>query len=729
MQSFFEYRHKVILWQLLFLIIGTSWLLAPHLNHTLSYRTSLISQYELPGQPFNWLFRAGDFIAAGLLLFAAFSIRKQNWAGWILLAASAGMMFDPLLSTSCKVVGDTCREYFSIPFLLHAIETTFTSSMYFVIAVYDAHRRKKLVSISFAIFQLLYGLLFITQLADKEVINTAAQYVYQTSLIVWAAWFVRDMAFERDYRTSPTEGRLIRGAVSIWAFLNGILAIVISLAHINLLGRINGLYFSGDSAWLAQHGIIVGIIMLYLSRHLARGEARARQIFLLLSGIETLKYAVISPRPGLMIFYLLTFCVLFVLRDDFDRGSVPTTWSIKVKDLYFLVSGILLSALIGLIALDRDGRISLVTSRAIDHLSDYAEHNPHLPHSRLESVLLAHSISIFMISSAAAILWVIFKPQRIGRGYKDYSKVEALLNKYSASSEDFFKLWPRDKDYFWAGKHSGFVAYRIVGPVAFALADPIGPDPTGLIDQFNGWCHRRRLKVCYLPVYENSLDMYRQAGMECLQIGSSALIDIEKFESSTAKDKWWRWRLNKARKAGYQYMVAEPPHSREFIRSLKKISDEWLNTGGHAERGFALGHFDDTYLRQCRIHYLLDQDQRIIAFVNELPQFKSGPVATIDLLRYSPAFSDSMAFLLYSAIARSKSSAGLFDLGFVPFARAKGPILTIAKTFSTGKFSSGGLEQFKNKFDPDWQPNYLVYKGDLADLAVIALNIEKAMEQ
>ena len=40
-----------------------------------------------------------------------------------------------------------------------------------------------------------------------------------------------------------------------------------------------------------------------------------------------------------------------------------------------------------------------------------------------------------------------------------------------------------------------------------------------------------------------------------------------------------------------------------------------------------------------------------------------------------------------------------------------------------------GLEQFKNKFDPVWEPNYLAYEGDMTDLAVIALNIEKAMDR
>jgi phosphatidylglycerol lysyltransferase len=152
-----------------------------------------------------------------------------------------------------------------------------------------------------------------------------------------------------------------------------------------------------------------------------------------------------------------------------------------------------------------------------------------------------------------------------------------------------------------------------------------------------------------------------------------------------------------------------------------------LKTGGHAERGFALGRFDAHYLQKCPIHYLVDDKQKVIAFTNQLPQFNQASITTVDLLRYSPNYGDSMAYLLYKTIERSKDYSRYFDLGFVPFARAKGPLLTVAKTLGSGRFSARGLEQFKNKFEPDWQPNYLVYEGDIADLAVIALNIEKAM--
>jgi lysylphosphatidylglycerol synthetase-like protein (DUF2156 family) len=729
-QTLLSRRRYLVLWQLAFLLIGSTWLLAPHLNHGLSYRTSLISQYELPSQPYSWLFRSGDFLAGALLFMAARQLLKlgKKTAGGLLAAISIGMMLDPLLSTSCRMVGGSCQEFFSPAFLLHAIETVFTSAGFFAIATYDAWRRRKLVSIGFVAFQFLYGLLFVSQLASRELFNTASQYVYQTALLVWAAWFVRDILAGSNYTTPESEQRLVKTLAAAWAFLNGILAIVISLAHISLAGRIKGLYFTGDSAWLAQHGVIIGVVMIYLSRHLARGEVRARQIFLLLSGVETLKYATISPNAGLAVFYLLTFCALFGLRDDFDRGAVAATWRVRLKDLYVLVAGLLLSVIAALMTLDSDSRASVITARAIDNLTDYVTRAHPVPHNRLEAVLLANSISVFLITSLAAVLWVLFRPQRLSRAPRDYARAEDILRKYSVSSEDYFKLWPRDKEYFWAAGRQSFITYKVRGSIAFALADPIGPEPLKTIGQFNDWCRQRRLKVCYLPVYERSLAVYEKAALESLQIGSSAVIDIKKFLDDTAKDKWWRWRLNKARKNGYEYHVSVPPHPRRLAYELKKVSDAWLKIGGHAERGFALGYFDAHYLQKCVLHYLTDDKQRVIAFANQLPQFNHKSTNTIDLLRYSPDYGDSMAYLLYKTIERSSEHSKYFDLGFVPFAKAQGPLLNIAKTLGSGRFSAQGLERFKDKFDPDWQPNYLVYEGDIADLLVIALNLEKAME-
>ncbi len=303
-----------------------------------------------------------------------------------------------------------------------------------------------------------------------------------------------------------------------------------------------------------------------------------------------------------------------------------------------------------------------------------------------------------------------------------------MLEAYASYPEDYFKLWPLDKEYFWQDDYWGFIAYKRVGSIVFALADPISDKKSELLQDFLTWAKTHRLKVCFLPVYARNLSLYESAGLDSLQIGSSAIIGIEEFLAESSNEKWWRWQKNRAQKQGYVYTSSNPPHSADLLRQLHDVSDAWLGDD-HQEHGFALGYYSDEYMQQCTIHYLT-KESKIMAFANQVPEFKPNDTVTVDLMRYVPEADNSMPYLLYKtmdSIAGSNDTHKFFDLGFVPFAKAESPLLKIARTLSAGRFSSRGLEQFKNKFNPLWEPNYLVYDGDLADLALIAINMEKVM--
>lgn len=724
-------RRAVLTWQLLFVMLGTTWLWAPLVNHVLSPRSSFISHYEALPQPYGWLFRICDVLAAGLLLYMArFLLAKRHRVvGALLVIISLGMALDSIAATTCHVVGTRCVETPSSLFWVHAIESVATALTLAALAIYDIKQRKRLITMGFFTIQLSYGILFIGHVLDRGGYATLTQFIYESSIIIWLAWLCREVLCEQRVKVQKSELKIIKNVVAIWAAINGVLAILISLAHIHLLGRISGLYFAGNNAWLAQHGVIIGVVMLYISRHLARGEMRARQIFLGVVGMETIKYSVITPHPLLLGIYASTFVLLFVLRDDFDRGTLPLTWSGRLKDLYFMVGGLATTALLSLILLDRDSKVAVITGHAFSHFPHYAlgGHGTHGTH--LRSVLLAHTISVFLAASVASILWILFRPYRHStEATRDYARVQRSLERYSTSTEDFFKLWPTDKSYFW-GSDEGFVAYKQVGSAAFVLADPVGPDKKQLLDEFVTWCKARRLTTCVLPVYQGNLTLYQDADFDTVQMGSSAVISLDQFLDQTVTDKWWRWQRNRATKAGYEYRRSSAPHSGTFIRELQSVSNKWLGMGNHVERGFSLGYFDTHYMQQCDIHYLVNDRGHVVAFTNQLPQFTASKTATIDLLRFDPEHSNSMPFLLYKTMdwLHESTTYQFFDLGFVPFAGAKGPLLQIAKTIAAGRFSAKGLEQFKNKFDPDWQPNYLAYNGDVVDLALIGLNLERAM--
>lgn len=724
----------------MYIVVASSWLLAPYLDSALSPATSLISQYEAIGMPFAWLFRLGDMLAAAMLLVAIICIRSRSRrmsprAFFALLLVAVLMALDSSAAISCKVTNGQCIELGSAVFLVHAAETMLLSFLIFGMSAYFAVKKKNIVATLFLVFQIIYGLLFIGQFTNLLQSSTITQYTYQLTVIVWLAWLIGYYTNDQSY--SPKIKRYIRIAFACWAYINGLLAIYVSFTHIQPSGILQAIYFAGDTAWLAQHGVIVGFFMLFISRHLWRGEHRARQLFLVLLGLETIKYAIITPHPFLVIMHWMAFAVLFSLRPVFDRGSMKLSWHNRLQEIGIFVSGLLIAAVVILVGLSSSPRHLEIASRAFTHLNRFIDAYNGRSSQIMQSYLFAHTVTAAVVFFVLFILWSLFRPEphtRSPANAIDINDAETLLQKYAQSSEDYFKIWPTDKQYYWQDKRQGFIAYKVSGSVVFGMANPIAEDEQGqqdLLHEFTEHWSKKGYKVCFILVAEKSKNIYQESGMKAIQIGSNAVVNVTDFANSTQKDKWWRWQTNRATRQGYAYKQSTPPHSEYFIEQLEDVSTSWMQRSGHREQGFALGSFDEKYMQQCKIHYLTDSTNEVIAFANQIPIFNNRPQTTVDLIRFRPSISNAMPYLLSNIIneLREQGTYEYFDLGFVPLANQDNALAKIVRILSSGRFSAAGLEQFKNKFDPEWHKCYLVYSGDIMDLTVIGLNLEEVMKQ
>ena len=736
----YESKYRLLLlWQFLFIIFSLSWLWAPWLNPHLSAHTSSISQFEASGQPFSILFRFCDILAALLLVGMAvyftmkLSASRKYFVTIILLISAIGMIFDPLFPTKCFQVHHYCiPDSASLITATHNVESLIVFALLFALVVYDVFKRRKAPSIATAIVHAVFGLYITFNISSLERYATITQFVYQLTVSLWLAWFCREMLLENKDTLKGRSLPFIRYAMATWTFLIGVTAVLLGLTGGHFAFHPHALYLS-SGAWLTQHGVIAGVILLYIARHLLRGELRARQIILIVFGTEIIKYSAITPNPPLLSLYLIGFTTLFVLRDSFDRGTAPLTWRIRLRDLGYLVGGLAVSATFAVLVITHHAEANRIASNALDHFGDIVFRDTSAPITfQRAEVLFSDTISILVVAATVGVVWILFKPSIRPGLATDRERLDAkrILKTKSKSSEDYFKLWPHDKTYFWDESGSTFLAYRLVGPVAYLLADPVGAHPEILLTSFQEYCRAERLKLACLPVYAPSSAMYAAHNLTLLQIGASAVIDIAAFTDVTAHDKWWRWQCNRAKKRGYSYHISTPPHQSSLIQECRDISNAWLSTGGHTERGFTLGYFDEGYLSECAIHYLTDDVGQPVAFINILPMLRPMSTTTIDLLRFLPEHNGAMPYLLYSVIShlRTDPKIDTFDLGFVPFATTDNRLMQIAKLIGGKRFSSKGLEQFKNKFDPIWKPNYLAYDGDLADLTQIAANLERAMK-
>lgn len=720
------------IWLPLFLLAGVSWLFAPAYYHDYYGTLHLISSYESGHLAYSWVFRFGDILAALLLVAAVwlFGIwRRDRRLAWIVLLVGVLSAADGLFADRCNVLQQTCQGLAQVSSTIHDVESVITPIAIVGLGIYHALRYRQAKSSWFVGVQVLLGLAIVSGLFTQQQVITA-QYGYELLIISWLAWLVSTFAAQGVTRT----GGLFRHLFGLWALVNGVISITVSVTHFQLARPLFEVSLVHSSALAGQHGVLTGVIMLYIARQVYQGQRRAAFILAALFGLQAVKYSVITPSPVLLTLNIISLAVLLYVRRAFDRNTLPLPFSNRAKDAAILVGGVLLAVTCGGVLTTLLGHGHVVQ---YDLRRDYArriQSATRVEDRFEESVRLKRVSETLLFATSGLVVWSLFRPARfrLERSGSDHQRVQEILRRYSLSSEDFFKLWPLDKSYYFASKGAGFVAYRVVGSIAFALADPIAApgQRAVLLRDFATFCRNNGWTVCFLMVCESSKLLYED-DYKLMKIGSSAAIDIAQFSQHTSNQKWWRWQRNRAAKAGLQYEVADAPHATNLLHQLSEVSDAWLEKGGHNEQGFVLGYYDNDYLQKCRLHLVRGADGRLLAFANELPTYNRQTQSTVDMIRYLPGENGTMPFLLMQLIYHfnGDDTVQTFDLGFVPLAGVNTNIANAVRRVTAGRFSSAGLEQFKNKFDPSWQPNYLAYNGDLVDLARITASLESLLKK
>jgi len=87
------------------------------------------------------------------------------------------------------------------------------------------------------------------------------------------------------------------------------------------------------------------------------------------------------------------------------------------------------------------------------------------------------SLDVLGIVAASFATYSLFRPIvfRFIQLPQERARANAIIEKYGKSTFDYFKVWP-DKSFFFSRSRESFISYRMVGGVAFCLADPVGPD-------------------------------------------------------------------------------------------------------------------------------------------------------------------------------------------------------------------------------------------------------------
>jgi len=304
---------------------------------------------------------------------------------------------------------------------------------------------------------------------------------------------------------------------------------------------------------------------------------------------------------------------------------------------------------------------------------------------------------------------------------EEISRANELLKAFGNSSLDYFKT-SDEKMIFISDSKNAFISYRISGNYAVVLENPVAENPQEMKDcitEFDLYCFQSGMKSIYYRVPEESLEIYHQLRKKNLFLGQEGIVDLSTFKLEGGARKPMRNAINKVIDRGYKTTIHEAPVKDGVLQKIKSVSDEWLHDMGRTEIIFSQGMFNWEELKQQTIITVENPEEKIIAFLNILPDFAKNE-ATYDLIRKTKdAPNGVMDFILVELFNYLKAqNVQYVNLGFAPMSGLDDPHTFSEKSmkFAYERIKSfshyKGLREYKEKFNPEWHNKYLIYQHD-----------------
>jgi phosphatidylglycerol lysyltransferase len=279
-----------------------------------------------------------------------------------------------------------------------------------------------------------------------------------------------------------------------------------------------------------------------------------------------------------------------------------------------------------------------------------------------------------------------------------------------------------DKHFLFDRDRDGFVMYAIEGRSWVALGDPVGPPHVvkPLIWQFRELSDRHGGWTVFYEVGPDHLPLYLDLGLHLRKLGEEARVDLGAFSLEGGARKALRQAHHRAHRDGLRFEVVPPSGVDALLSDLEAVSDAWLAEKKTREKGFSLGFFAPEYLLRLPVGVVREDGGRVVAFASLMPAAEHEELSC-DLMRYQPGGRGGIMDFLFVELLLWGRAEGYrwFNLGMAPLSGFEDRVLApLWSRFGALLFRHGedfynfqGLRQFKEKFDPVWEPRYLVSPG------------------
>ena len=525
-------------------------------------------------------------------------------------------------------------------------------------------------------------------------------------------------------------------AIFILGIINIVSVITPPLKDRLQLGKV---YLSEDTIHFSKIlTLIAGILLLVTSAYLLRGLKRGWYFALILAIISFFGNLIKALDYEEALFALFIISLLIISRKEYI---------LKTNQKYLKVGFSYLMGLLLFVLLFNFLSFYFIDKRHFGIDFTWRESLYYTFHSFLlfqDSDLIAKTgfardfkfINYFLgIISWLLLIFSVFNVRKLVNpedNLTDFEEAENLLKTYGTSALDFFKI-AKDKQFYFSDKVEGFVSYSIANQFAFVLEEPVCEENNKekVIQEFENFCKKNGLKSVYYRIDEQSLFLFNPFKKQKLFIGQEAIMNVEDFKLEGKDRKTLRNGLNSLAKKGYISEILNAPQNEEILNEIQSISDEWLKEFDKEEMVFSQGMFDRTEIKNQDLIIIKNEDGKIEAFLNIIPDF-TPEECTYDLIRKTTtAPNGSMDAMIVKLVEYAKSKGFLYiNLGLTPLGGLKQPDNTAEEILKfvynrIGSFKHyQSLRDFKEKYADQWENKYLIYGSDF-DLLQIPAALNK----
>lgn len=468
--------------------------------------------------------------------------------------------------------------------------------------------------------------------------------------------------------------------------------------------------------------LIFGLILVMLSIFLLQGSKRAWYVALALTLFSILGHLLKAADYEEAILALIAGSSLFYTRDNYKLKPHPKFVKISYTVFIYAISAVFAYGVLGFYFMEK--RHFGVNFKFIDSVKAVLKVIFFIDDKALRPLTNfgAHFEQSIYAASGIVILFIIFsllKPY-FSTPYnkpEDFIEADGLMQQHGNSALDYFKTYP-DKFIYFNEARSAFISFKITRHFALVLEDPVAQnqeDKVAMIKKFEERCQENGFIAAYYRVPEESLGFYKSIGKKSIPIGEEAVLNLTTFTIDGGKMKTTRSAINRLSGEGFIFKVYKGPQKEGLLQKLQTVSDNWLRDLNQKEVAFTQGIFDKSILKNQTILTIEDEEEKIYAFLNIVPDYAPGE-ATYDLIRKETDAPNGVLDMLLAKTFLYLKEEGFtsVNMGLAPLSGIDGIDLTQKtikyayenlKAFAQFK----GLRKYKEKFYPSWNKKYLIY--------------------